>query len=160
MSLGRLRLLWHVCTTVEILTMEIQTGSPTSPASCVCQSVMLVSCKLQLFPLLSMCSNVRATQTCLYQTLKHCTHQEGLQPSVQGKISIVRAVHRQVHFFTCSQQQTMPAHSKADHLNSSIMLFSGYKPTHALKVFSSIALCLDRALTTGVPSGTRGALAK
>ncbi len=131
----------------------------TSVASCIFQSVMLVSCKLQLFPLLSMWGNVRATQTCLYQTLKHCTHQKGLQPSIQGKISVARA-RRQVHFFTCSQQQSAPTESKADHLNSSIMLFSGYKPTHALKVFSSIALCLERALTTGVPSGTRGALAK
>jgi hypothetical protein len=134
-------------------------GCQTSVASCIFQSVMLVGCKLQLFPLLSMWGNVRATQTCLYQTLKHCTHQKGLQPSIQGKVSVSRA-RRQVHFFTCSQQQTMPAQFQADHLNSSIILFSGYKPTHALKVFSSIALCLDRALTTGVPSGTRGALAK
>ncbi len=132
----------------------------TSLASCIYQSVMRVSCRLQLFPLLSMWGNVRATQTCLYQTLKHCTHQKGLQPSIQGKISVSRAVHRQVHFFTCFLQQTTPTQSKADHLNSSIMLFSGYKPTHALKVFSSIALCLARALTTGVPSGTRGALAR
>ena len=46
------------------------------------------------------------------------------------------------------------------HLNSSIMLFSGARPMQARKVFSSMALCLARALTTGVPSGTRGALAR
>ena len=134
----------------------------TSVASCIFQSVMLVSCKLQLFPLLSMwgqCKGHSDVSIPNTQTLKHCTHQKGLQPSIQGKISVSRA-RRQVHFFTCSQQQSAPTESKADHLNSSIMLFSGYKPTHALKVFSSIALCLERALTTGVPSGTRGALAK
>ena len=46
------------------------------------------------------------------------------------------------------------------YLNSSIMLFSGGRPTHALNTFSSIARCLASALTTGVPSGTRGALVR
>jgi hypothetical protein len=34
------------------------------------------------------------------------------------------------------------------------MLFSGAKPTHALMMFSSMALCFARAFTTGVPGGT------
>lgn len=40
------------------------------------------------------------------------------------------------------------------HLYSSIMLFSGASPTQALRMFSSMALCLASAFTTGVPGGT------
>ena len=40
------------------------------------------------------------------------------------------------------------------HLCSSIMLFSGARPMQARKMFSSMALCLARAFTTGVPGGT------
>ena len=40
------------------------------------------------------------------------------------------------------------------HLYSRIMLFSGAKPTQALSMFSSIALCFASAFTTGVPGGT------
>ena len=46
------------------------------------------------------------------------------------------------------------------HLYSISMLFSGARPTQARKMFSSIALCLERALTIGVPLGTSGALVK
>lgn len=48
----------------------------------------------------------------------------------------------------------------ARHLYSKIMLFSGAKPTQALIMFSSIALCFASAFTTGVPGGTRGALVR
>ena len=34
------------------------------------------------------------------------------------------------------------------------MLFSGANPTHALIMFSNIALCFESAFTTGVPGGT------
>lgn len=34
------------------------------------------------------------------------------------------------------------------------MLFSGANPTHALRMFSSIARCFASAFTTGVPGGT------
>lgn len=40
------------------------------------------------------------------------------------------------------------------HLYSRIMLFSGAKPIQALSIFSSMALCFERAFTTGVPGGT------
>lgn len=40
------------------------------------------------------------------------------------------------------------------HLYSNIILFSGASPTHALNMFSNIALCFDSAFTTGVPGGT------
>lgn len=40
------------------------------------------------------------------------------------------------------------------YLYSKIMLFSGAKPTQALRMFSSIALCFESAFTTGVPGGT------
>jgi hypothetical protein len=40
------------------------------------------------------------------------------------------------------------------HLCSSIMLFSGDRPTQALRMFSNMALCLASAFTTGVPGGT------
>ena len=43
------------------------------------------------------------------------------------------------------------------YLSSSSMLLSGCKPTQARSTFSSMALCLPRALMTGVPSGTTGA---
>jgi hypothetical protein len=46
------------------------------------------------------------------------------------------------------------------HLYSSIMLFSGARPTHARKMFSSIARCFGSAFTTGVPRGTSGALVR
>lgn len=42
---------------------------------------------------------------------------------------------------------------------TSIMLFSGGRPTQARNTFSSIARCLARAFTTGVPEGTSGACA-
>ena len=44
--------------------------------------------------------------------------------------------------------------------NSSIMLCSGGRPTHALKKFSSAARCLLKALTTGAPWGTSGAFVR
>lgn len=44
--------------------------------------------------------------------------------------------------------------SSLTHLYSRIMLFSGAKPIQALSIFSSMALCFERAFTTGVPGGT------
>lgn len=55
------------------------------------------------------------------------------------------------------------AHSAArpaQHLNSMSMLLSGGRPTQARRMFSNMARCLLRALTTGVPSGTSGALVR
>lgn len=46
------------------------------------------------------------------------------------------------------------------YLNSSIMLFSGGRPTQARMMFSRAALCLARAFTTGVSSGTSGAFVR
>lgn len=43
-------------------------------------------------------------------------------------------------------------------LCSSVMSFSGSKPTQALITLTSALLCLPRALTTGVPVGVSGAL--
>lgn len=45
-------------------------------------------------------------------------------------------------------------------LCSSCIWWQGPKPKHALITFSIAALCLNRALTTGAPSGTSGALHK
>lgn len=54
---------------------------------------------------------------------------------------------REYRFFHFSPLQVL-------HLYSKIMLFSGAKPTQALRMFSSIARCFDSAFTTGVPGGT------
>lgn len=58
------------------------------------------------------------------------------------------------------QTPSASAAHAAQHLNSIIMWFSGGSPTQALMIFSSIALCLPSAFTTGVPCGTRGALVR
>ena len=42
-------------------------------------------------------------------------------------------------------------------LCSSVMSFSGSRPTQARKMLVRAARCLARALTTGVPGGVRGA---
>ena len=66
----------------------------------------------------------------------------------------------------CRETGTRPARAHCSfgaprpHLYSISMLFSGARPTQARKMFSSIALCLERALTIGVPLGTSGALVK
>jgi len=51
-------------------------------------------------------------------------------------------------------------HIISSHLYSSSMLFSGAKPTHARKMFSSIARCFAKAFTQGVSLGTKGAFVR
>jgi hypothetical protein len=58
--------------------------------------------------------------------------------------------------FTFGGERHMPV----PHLYCRSMLLSGGRPTSARMKFSRQARCLERALITGVPSGTRGAFAR
>jgi len=58
------------------------------------------------------------------------------------------------------QHSEAPPPPAFSYRNSSIMLCSGGRPTHARKKFSSAARCLPSALTTGAPDGTSGAFVR
>ena len=91
-------------------------------------------------------------------TLKH-TNARTQRKKKKGKCGALPAPPRRGALHVRTAFGIPATDARQDHLCSIMMLLSGGRPTHALRKFSIIALCLESALMSGWSPRTSGALA-